>query len=81
LLRPRLDPRPQLGQALLALSRQLLHRDELLLHRQQLGAQIAPHLDEIGLLSGQLLLQQPNGGQDRVPFRRSRRIAFGEISL
>jgi len=52
LLRPRLDPRPQLGQPLLALSGQLLHRDELLLHRQQLGAQIAAHLDEIRLLGG-----------------------------
>jgi len=47
---------------------------------EELGAEIASHLDEIRLLGGECLLQQPDGGQDGVPFRRPRRIALGEIS-
>ena len=80
LLGSRLDAGSQLGNPLLADPRELLEIRKLLLHGQQLGAQIASHLHEIRLLGSQRLLQQPDGGHDRVPFRRPRRIALREIS-
>src|SRR5205823_1422229 len=49
---------PQLGQPLLALPGQLLHRDELLLHAEQLGLQVTAQLDQVGLLRRELLLRR-----------------------
>ena len=80
LLAPRFDARTQLRQPLLTLPGQFLHGDELLLHRKQLGAQVAAHLHEVRLLRRQRLLQQPDGKQDGVAFRRPRRVTLCEIS-
>ena len=66
---------------MLALPGELLHRNQLLLHGEQLRPQVAAHLDEVGLLRRERLLQQTDGGEDRVLFRRPRRIALGKVSL
>ncbi|OLD03979.1 MAG: hypothetical protein AUI89_00490 [Gemmatimonadetes bacterium 13_1_40CM_3_65_8] len=36
-------------------------------------------MDEVRLLRRQRLLQQPDGGQDGVPFRRPRRVTLRQI--
>src|SRR5439155_61187 len=56
LLGPLLDSGPELREALLALARQLLHRNELLLHADQVRADVAAELHQIGLLRRDRLL-------------------------
>src|SRR2546425_516497 len=70
LLGPLLDPGPELREALLALARQLLHRDELLLHADQVRADVAAELDEIGLLGRDRLLHGGEQLEHGVDLRR-----------
>src|SRR5438105_2058394 len=66
---------PQLGQPLLALPGQLLHRDELLLHAEQLGLQVTAQLDQVGLLRRELLLRRRQEHAHGVDLGRPRAVA------
>jgi hypothetical protein len=70
LLSPLFDAGPQLTQALLALARQLLYLDELLLHGQQVRFHVATHLHQIGLLRREGLLQSREQRAQRIEARR-----------
>src|SRR4029077_1319508 len=65
----------QLGQPLLALTGQLLHCDELLLHGEQLGLHVAAQLHQIGLLRRELLLHDGQEHAHRVDLHRTRAVA------
>ena len=65
----------QLRETLLALSRQLLDGDELLLHGEQVRSRIAAHLHEVRLLRGQRLLHRRDGGAERIDLRLPHRVA------
>src|SRR5207302_10767753 len=69
LLSALLDTRPQLAQALLALPGQLLHLDELLLHRDEVGAHVPAHLYQIRLLRRERLLQRDDERPQGVELR------------
>ena len=65
---------------MLALAGELLDRHELLLHRQELRAEVAAQLHQVSLLRGERLLHGADGGQDGIPLRRPHRIASGRIA-
>src|SRR5438552_1604858 len=81
LLGPLLDSGPELREALLALARQLLHRNELLLHADQVRADVAAELHQIGLLRRDRLLHGGEQFQHGVNLRGPVGIRPGGVGL
>ncbi len=70
---------PHLRQALLALTRQLLHADELLLHGEQISLDVAAQLHQVGLLRRQLLLHRAEQDAHRVDFSGALAVRTGAL--
>src|SRR5207302_9857201 len=66
---------PQLREPLLALAGQLLHRDELLLHGEQLGLHVASQLHQVGLLRHELFLRRGQEHAHGVDLDSARAVA------
>src|SRR3989449_1953742 len=81
LLGPLLESGPELPEALAALARQLLHRNELLLHADQVRADVAAELHQIGLLRRDRLLHGGEQFQHGVNLRGPVGIRPGGVGL